>query len=232
LPGKVGDLVHLIQEKAKELYGTSFGINTLYSSKYEPEWRILVEELQHLSEQGSSQVSVIQENQEKKGANLAHLKVFSHLCPMKVCFFLRIKFNCFVFISKVFINWFRSSQDLLPSDQDNTDLISSTYGNMPEGAEKIVINKADESQSPCIAQTVNKPTDCQLLDEEVDEPLVSVGDYLRRIPFTTGLKHYPELVAKVVREGRVDWELICADGMSWRCPFNMLGLGWELCSTE
>jgi hypothetical protein len=227
LPEKVGDLVHLIQEKAKELYGTSFGINTLYSSKYEPEWRILVEELQYLSEQGSSQISVIQENQEKDGANLAGSKVFSHFCPMKVCFFLRIKFNCFVFISKVFINWFSSSQDLLSSDRDNIDLISFTYGNMSEGAEKIVINKADESQSPCVAQPVNQPTVCQLFDEEVDEPLVSVGDYLRRIPFTTGLKHYPELVAKVVREGRFGWELTCADGMSWRCPFNMLGMSWE-----
>jgi hypothetical protein len=238
LPGKIGDLVLLLQEKAQELYGTSFGINTLYSSKYEPEWRVLVEEVEHQSEQELSHVYVSLETEEKKRSNPVSKSTFSHFCSMKVCFFLRIRLSCTQFIFKVFISCFNSLQSfvefstsqsrteselqIVQEDGIEENLISFTYGNMPVSAEKISINKTDELESPGVGQPIVEST-----EEDDDAPFISVGDYLRRIPFTTGTQHYPALVAKVVREGRFGWELICAEGKSWRCPFNMLGQGWE-----
>jgi hypothetical protein len=46
LPTKIGEIVQMIQAKAKEIFGKVFSIGTLYNYRYAPEWRILVDKAQ------------------------------------------------------------------------------------------------------------------------------------------------------------------------------------------
>jgi hypothetical protein len=43
LPIKIGDIVQMIQAKAKEMFGKVFSVGTLYNYRYRKEWRILIE---------------------------------------------------------------------------------------------------------------------------------------------------------------------------------------------
>jgi hypothetical protein len=43
LPTKIGDIVQMIQAKAKEMFGKVFSVGTLYNYRYRKEWRILIE---------------------------------------------------------------------------------------------------------------------------------------------------------------------------------------------
>jgi hypothetical protein len=66
----------------------------------------------------------------------------------------------------------------------------------------------------------------QETDENTDEEWPEIGDYLRRLPIVSGGRSYPELIARVVSTSGLGWQLECAEGKLWACPFNMVGETW------
>ena len=90
LPTKISEIIQLIQETAKKMFGKGFGINTLYNQKYVPEWRILVETAQSHIQQSLSHISPESETPEKTGSNPEPVKALSHFVSMKVGCLLKI----------------------------------------------------------------------------------------------------------------------------------------------
>jgi hypothetical protein len=69
------------------------------------------------------------------------------------------------------------------------------------------------------------------LEDDPEEEVPVIGSYLRRLPFSSGGKIYPELIAKVVgliQSGAGAWRLVCAEGGQWLCPTNMVGETWVI----
>jgi hypothetical protein len=90
LPKKIAEIVQMIKEKGKEMFGQGFGTNTLYKAKYALEWRILVEKAQTQTETAFSQSLEQPKNKKIPTSNPGRDSVFSEFVPMKVCSLLKI----------------------------------------------------------------------------------------------------------------------------------------------
>jgi hypothetical protein len=318
LPTKINEIVRLIQEKAKEMFGKGFGINTLYRSKYAVEWRVLVANLQTEAQQAPSHIVSEPETTKKSPSNPDTKSTFSHLILMKVGNLMRISIINFLSniaseiesISNTVVN--RSEDFIFESEPsiETGQFISFTNGHPSAGAvvtdinfpnqsfasepssegqqlsehsdssasltevsipigeifedfdvsdrsipdnipepQSIDSNPHDEIQHLVPEQLVdrleatNQPflegavvSDFfgdrsatvaeQETDESTDEEWPDIGDYLRRLPIVSGGKSYPELIARVVSTSGLGWQLECAEGKLWACPFNMVGETW------
>jgi hypothetical protein len=320
LPTKINEIVQLIQEKAKEIFGKGFGINTLYRSKYAAEWRILVDKVQNEAQQALSHILPEPETTKKSPSNLDRKSTFSHFFTMKVGNLLRFSIINFLAniasqienISNSVVNttedFIFESEPMIETDQ----FISFTNGHLSAGAVVTDINFPNQSfasepssegqqlseysDSSGSSMEVSMPiveifedfevcdrsipsniTDPKLndssscdeiqhlvpeqfvdeaeatnqpflegavvsdffgdrsatlaepeTDENTDEEWPEIGDYLRRLPIVSGGKSYPELIARVVSTSGLGWQLECAEGKLWACPFNMVGETWVI----
>lgn len=315
LPTKINEIVQLIQEKAKEIFGKGFGINTLYRSKYAVEWRVLVDQIQNETQQALSHIVSESETIKKSPSSLEFKSTFSHFTLMKVGNLMRISIINFLsniaskieYIPNSLVN---RSEDLIfgtVTPIETEQFISFTNGCSTTGAVVTDINFSNQSfvsvplievqQSSEDSVSSLSPTQVgtsiseilgeievsdrsisdnilepQLIDlishneiqhlvpersvdqvevtyqpvlesavgrdflsersktvaelETDDEQWPVIGDYLRRLPIVSGGKSYPELIARVVSTSGLGWQLECAEGKLWACPFNMVGETW------
>jgi hypothetical protein len=318
LPAKINEIVQLIQEKAKEMFGKGFGINTLYRSKYAAEWRILVDKLQNEAQQALSHIVSEPETTKKSSSTPDPKSTFSHFTLMKVGDLMRISIINFLSntaskIENISNSVVNRSEDFIfetESSIETDQFISFTNGHLSAGAVVTDINfpnqsfvsepssevqqlsEHSDSSLPSIEVStpiseifldidvsdrstpvdINEPQSIdsnphdeiqhlvpeqfvdqleatnqpflegavvsdffddrsatvaqQEIDENIDEEWPDIGDYLRRLPIVSGGKSYPELIARVVSTSGLGWQLECAEGKLWACPFNMVGETW------
>jgi hypothetical protein len=155
LPIKVSEIIQLIQETAKKMFGKGFGINTLYNQKYVPEWRILVETAQSHIQQALSHILPEPETTKKSGLNPESEKALSHFTSMKVGGLVKIAAIDFLLAVERGID---SVTNLLTDRSKNLEFetgcsietdkfISFTNGHMTPGAAPAAISKPNQSFS-------------------------------------------------------------------------------------
>jgi hypothetical protein len=153
LPIKVSEIIQLIQETAKQMFGKGFGINTLYNQKYVPEWRILVETAQSHIQQALSHILPEPETTEKSGLNPESAKALSHFSSMKVWGLVKIAALDFLLAVERGID---SAANLLVDRLENLEFetgcsietdkfISFTNGYMTPGAAPAAISRPNQS---------------------------------------------------------------------------------------
>jgi hypothetical protein len=153
LPTKIGEIIKLIQSKAKELNGKTFGKSTLGNQRYAPEWRILVDIARKQTQQaidqslGGSNVEVKMDSNPVAEIECPEFK------PMKVCYLLRASVNNILLSISTRLD---STSDLLPKDMDNQivmvdssiekdEFISFTNTLLSTGASPASISKTNHS---------------------------------------------------------------------------------------
>jgi hypothetical protein len=156
LPKKIGEIVQLIQEKAKEMFGRGFGINTLYRARYASEWRFLVDTAQAQIQQAFSS-GECEEGVQKSPSNLpsnpVSESIFSDCSPMKVCNQVKIAALNFLLAVERGID---SATNLLTDRSENLEFetecsietdkfISFTNSHMPPGAAPAAISRPNQS---------------------------------------------------------------------------------------
>jgi hypothetical protein len=153
LPIKVSEIIQLIQETAKKIFGKGFGINTLYNQKYVPEWRILVEKAQSHIQQVLSHISPEPETTKKSGSNLEPVSSLSHFVSMKVGNQVKIAALNFLLAVERGID---SVTNLLTDRSENLEFetecsietdkfISFTNSHTPPGAAPAAISRPNQS---------------------------------------------------------------------------------------
>lgn len=153
LPTKISEIIQLIQETAKKMFGKGFGINTLYNQKYVPEWRVLVETAQSYIQQVLSHISPEPETTKETGSNPEPIKAISHFVSMKVGGLVKIATLDFLLAVQRGID---SATNLLPDRSENlvfetgcsieTDkFISFTNGHMTPGVAPAAISRPNQS---------------------------------------------------------------------------------------
>lgn len=164
LPTKIGEIVQMIQAKAKELFGKVFSIGTLYHYRYAPEWRILVDKAQSQIQQA---IYPIQDDLTpilKSTPNLDIENTLPKLTPMKMGYLLRTSIINFLVVVDKGIEFITDS--LVISDSDlafetgcsiETDkFISFTNGYSAPGAASTAISNPNQSTSPQPVELVSE----------------------------------------------------------------------------
>jgi hypothetical protein len=222
LPEKVGEIVKMIQEKAKEMFGKGFGINTLYRPQYASEWRILVEKVQTQMERAFSQSSGEPEETKKSPSNPVAESVFSDFSSMKVCFQVKILALDFLLLvdrglhSATSLLTDRSIRpENLVSDKgcliETDEFISFTNGYMTPGAAPEAISRPnqssstlDSSASPPATLEVGDGSEngkCSTLRIQMNQPrLLGVNDQVEFEQFGEVLDSGSESVQSNLRE--------------------------------
>jgi hypothetical protein len=155
LPTKISEVIQLIQEKAKEMFGRGFGINTLYNSRYAPEWRILVKKAQTQIQRAFSQSLPEPESTKKTPLNPYPESVFSEFVSMKVGGLVNIAVLNFLLAVERGID---SVTNLSTDRSENSEFetgcsietdkfISFTNGYMTPGAAPAAISRPNQSFS-------------------------------------------------------------------------------------
>jgi hypothetical protein len=182
LPIKISEVIQLIQEKAKEMFGRGFGINTLYSSRYASEWRILVNQAQTHIQRAFSQSWDEPEDLKKSPSNPVPESVFSELGAMKVGVLVKIAAINFLLAVEKGID---SATSLLTERSENLGFetgclietensISFTNGNISPGAAPAFISNPNQSSldrdSAALRLAISRK------NQEVFQPLPEVDD--------------------------------------------------------
>jgi hypothetical protein len=155
LPKKIGEIVQLIQEKAKEMFGKGFGINTLYRARYASEWRFLVDQAQAQIQQAFSSGECEPEGAKKTPSNPVSESIFSTCTSMKVGVLVKIAALNFLLAVERGID---SVTNLLTDRLENLEFetgclietdkfISFTNGYMSPGAAPAAISRPNQSFS-------------------------------------------------------------------------------------
>ncbi len=153
LPQKISEIIQLIQETAKEMFGKGFGINTLYSSRYALEWRILVDKAQTQIQRAFSQSEGVLKSQEKSPSTPVSESVFSEFILMKVGLLMKLTALNFLLVVERGID---SVTNLLTDRVENLEFeagclietdkfISFTNGQVTPGAAPAAISRANQS---------------------------------------------------------------------------------------
>jgi hypothetical protein len=164
LPKKIGEIVQLIQEKAKEMFGKGFGINTLYRARYASEWRFLVDQAQAQIQQAFSSGECEPEWAQKTPSNPVSESVFSTYSPMKVGVFVKIATLNFLLAVERGID---SVTNLLTDRSENLEFetgcsiktdkfISFTNGYMTPGAAPAAISRPNQSEFEQFGDAVDR----------------------------------------------------------------------------
>jgi hypothetical protein len=155
LPKKISEIIQLIQETAKKMFGKGFGINTLYSSRYALEWRILVEKAQTQIQRAFSQSEGGLESQEKPTSNPVYESVFSEFVHMKVAGLVKIAVIDFLlavvrgidFVTNLLTDRSENSEFETGCSIETDKFISFTNGYMTPGAAPAAISRPNQSFS-------------------------------------------------------------------------------------
>jgi hypothetical protein len=183
LPKKISEVIQLIQEKAKEMFGRGFGINTLYSSRYASEWRILVNQAQTQIQSAFSQSWDEPEDLKNTPSNPVPESVFSELGSMKVGGLVKIAALNFLLAIEKGID---SATSFLTERSHNLGFetgcsietdnsISFTNGNISPSAAPAAISKPNQSSldrdSAALLLSISKKN-----QSEAWQPLFEVDD--------------------------------------------------------
>ncbi len=153
LPTKISEIIQLIQETAKKMFGKGFGINTLYNRKYSPEWRILVEMAQSYIQQALSHILPEPETTKKTGSNLESVSSLSRFVPMKVGSLVKILALDFLLavergidsVTNSLTDRFENLEFETGCSIETDKFISFTNDHMPPGAAPAAISRPNQS---------------------------------------------------------------------------------------
>lgn len=219
LPKKIGEIVQLIQEKAKEMFGKGFGINTLYRARYASEWRFLVDQAQAQIQQAFSSGECEPEEAQKTPSNPVSESVFSTCIPMKVGGLMKIAVLDFLLAVERGID---SVTNLLTDRSENLEFetgcsietdkfISFTNGYMTPGAAPAAISRPNQSEFEQFGDDVDRAS-WELLQDTCknlqDSPQSHAGKSFHLEDFDLPSMESPFLEAIEEPDEDDDWPVI------------------------